>query len=315
MVRITFTFTHRLLAALMVLGGLGLFGQHQALAQSSPNILLLNSDASVERYQETQDAFVQAIARPVTTVNLGDPKFTPTNLQDIVYDDEPAVIYAIGSKAYLLANQYAPKTPIVFSSIINWLRMPVTRLTYGVSNELHAGMELMLFRYVFPTTQRFAVVYSGDYTEEWFEHARREAREMGLELIGQKISRPNQTIPALHKLLPDSDAFWLISDPLVMSSREDISAILEVCDARQIPVFSYHEAFADLGATMTVTADNPTIGRQAASIARDLLAGNPPEQAVQFPAGTWIVLNLNATNAYHLTYNDEALLGVNRIIE
>lgn len=308
------TSTRCCIAALLLLVG-GVLLHHSAAAAAEPTILLLNSDQSVEKYQETQEAFLNAVAHPVIPINLGDEKIDIDDIQDILYDEEPGVIYCIGSKAYLLANQQAPDTLIVFSSIINWLRMPMSDNRYGVSNELHANMELMLFRYIFPTFQTFGVLYSEKYTEEWFKNAQREARDMGVELVGRKISRTRQVVPALEKLLPKVDAFWLISDPEVMSAREDLQAILDACDTRRIPVFSYHEAFAEFGATMTVTADNPTIGAQAAGIATEILAGNPPEEPVQYPAGTSIVLNLKKVTEYDLPYSEDALLGVNRIIE
>lgn len=308
--------TLRFLAAfLMLIGGVCFTDPVIGFADANPAILLLNSDISVGKYQETQEAFLAAIPYSVIKINLGDDKVDVSDIQDILYDEEPDIIYCIGSKAYLLANKYAPNTPIVFSSIINWLRMPVTDSTYGVSNELHAGMELMLFRYIFPNFQKFGVLYSDQYTEEWFTNAKREAREMGVELVGQKISKKRQVVPSLEKILPKVDAFWLISDPEIMSAKEDLLAILEECDAQQIPVLSYHETFAEFGATMTVTADNPTIGGQAASIVREVLSGNVLDEKVQYPAGTSIVLNIKKVKAYNLTYSEDALLGVNRIIE
>jgi len=309
-------YTLRFVVALIVLGaGVFLLIPSPAFADNSPTILLLNSDTSVEKYQETQAAFLEAISYPVIEVNLGDDKIDVSDVQDILYDEEPDIIYCIGSKAYLIANKYAPETPIVFSSIINWLRMPVTDSTYGVSNELHAGMELMLFRYIFPNFQKFGVLYSSAYTEEWFTNAKQKAREMGVELIGQKISKKRQVVSSLKKVLSEIDAFWLISDPEIMSAKEDLLAILQECDTRKIPVLSYHEAFADFGATMTVTADNPTIGGQAANIVSEILAGNILGEKVQFPAGTSIVLNLKKIKEYDLEYSEDALLGVNRIIE
>ena len=305
----------RIMVLVMIMGGVFLVSQDAVSGKSDPTILLLNSDTSVEKYQETQDAFLKAVSQSVITVDLGDEKIDVSDIQDILYDEEPDVIYCIGSKAYLIANKHAPKTPIVFSSIINWLRMPVTKSTYGVSNELHAGMELMIFRYIFPTFQKFGILYSKEYTEEWFEHAKDTARDMGVELIGHKISKQRQVVPALKKMLPNVDAFWLISDPNVMSAKKDLLAILEASEAHQIPVLSYHEAFADFGATIAVTAHNPTIGGQAASIVQEILSGNVLDEAVQFPAGTSIVLNLKKVNEYDLPYSEDALLGVNRIIE
>jgi putative ABC transport system substrate-binding protein len=316
MKRTTPTSLYRLyLIVIWLLCGVLLSLPGHAFAEDSPEILVLNSDSSVEKYRETQEAFKAMIAQPVLEVDLGDEKWDITDIEDLLYDEDPDVIYCIGTKAYLFANKYAPKKIIVFSSVINWRRLPITDQTYGISNEFHAAMELMQFRYVFPDIQKIGVLYSTKYTEEWFSNAQKAAKEMEVNISGQSISNRKNAIPALKKLLPKIDAFWLISDPEVMSAKEDLLNILEACDAKNIPVFSYHETFANFGAVFTVSVDNPTIGGQAAGIIRELLAGSPIEEHVQFPAGTWTVLNRKKVKEYGLQYNEDAIPTINVIIE
>jgi putative ABC transport system substrate-binding protein len=283
-------------------------------AKNQPRILVITSDASVEKYREPQEEFKQMIAQPVLEVNLGDKKWDISEIEELFYDEDPDVIYCIGTKAYLIANKYANKKPIVFSSIINWLRLPITDKTYGVSNELHAGMELTLFRYLFPQMKTIGVLYSKQYTEQWFKTARTDAKEMGIDILGQAVQK-EKTISDLKKLLPQVDAFWLISDPDLISDKKELLAILKECHTQKIPVFSYHEAFATLGAVLVVSADNRTIGRQAANIATEVLAGNTLNEKVQFPAGSRIILNLSKVKEYGLEYNKAALGSVNEIIE
>ena len=129
------------------------------------------------------------------------------------------------------------------------------------------------------------------------------AKEMGVEIIGRSVSKKKQVISALKKLLPQVDAFWLISDPELMSTKEDLLNILQECNTQQVPVFSYHEAFADFGAILIVSADNPTKGRQAAGIVREVLAGSKLEEKVQFPAGSYMVMNLKKVKQYALHFN------------
>lgn len=284
-------------------------------ATDAPKILVINSDSSVEKYLEAQDAFKDAIAQPIMEVDLGNKKWDVSDIEDLFYDEDPDIIYTIGTKAYLLANKYASKKNIVFSSVINWRRLPTTKTTYGVSNELHAGMEIMLFRYFFPDIQKIGVIYSKKYTGEWFKNAQKDVKEMGVEIVGHKISKQSQVIPGLKKLLPQVDAYWLISDPDVMSAKEDLLNILAECDVQKIPVLSYHETFATFGAVLTVSVDNPTIGRQAAGIVKEIIAENPIEENVQFPAGTWVALNLKKIKEYQLQYNEDALGSASEIIE
>ncbi|MCP4402070.1 MAG: hypothetical protein GY801_32810, partial [bacterium] len=236
------------------------------------------------------------------------------DIEELLYDEEADLIYCIGTKAFMLAQKYAGETPIVFSSMINWLRLPMSEQSYGVSNELHAGMEMMLFRYIFPEIQTIGVLYSPQYTGEWFKDAKEQAEEIEYNIIGYNVSKKNM-LSTLKKLLPQVDAFWLISDPEVIPSKEELRRILEECDKRKIPVFSYHEAFAKYGVVLTVSVDIPTIGRQAAGLATELLDGKTPVKKAQFPAGSHIILNMKKIAEYALPYNEEALGSVNAIIE
>ncbi len=284
-------------------------------ADNKPKILVINSDTSVEKYREPQEEFKRVMSQPVLEVDLGNKKWDIANVEDLLYDEEPDIIYCIGTKAYLIANKYAKDKDIVFSSIINWLRLPITEKTYGVSNELHVGMEIMLFRYIFPNIQKIGVLYSKKYTEEWFTNAGSEAEKMGVKIVGHAISQKKQIISDLRKLLSKVDAFWLISDPELISDKEGLLKILQECDVQKIPVFSYHEAFVNLGAVLIVSVDNPTIGRQSASIVKEVLSVNKLDEKVQFPAGSRIILNLKKVKEYGLEYNKNALDSVNQLIE
>ena len=283
-------------------------------AEERPAILLLNSDASVEKYRIPQEEFQKTLPDSVTAVDIGKKKWDLADIEELVYDEEPDLIYCIGSKAFLMAQKYAGETPIVFSSIINWLRLPLTEQSYGVSNELHAGMEIMLFRYIFPEIQTIGLLYSPKYTGEWFKDAKKQAEEIDYTILGYDVSKKNP-LSTLQKLLPQVDAFWLISDPEVIASKDELRRILEECEKQNVPVFSYHEAFARYGAVLTVSVDIPTIGRQAAGLATELLDGKLPPEKVQFPAGSHIILNMKKIAEYALPYNEEALGSVNEIIE
>ncbi|MCP4399137.1 MAG: hypothetical protein GY801_17785, partial [bacterium] len=147
-------------------------------AAEKPAILMLNSDASVEKYRRPQEEFRKTISHSLQIVDIGKKKWGTADIEELLYDEEADLIYCIGTKAFMLAQKYAGETPIVFSSMINWLRLPMSEQSYGVSNELHAGMEMMLFRYIFPEIQTIGVLYSPQYTGEWFKDAKEQAEEI-----------------------------------------------------------------------------------------------------------------------------------------
>ena len=287
-----------------------------AHAKTPPKILVINSDASVEKYRIPQEEFQQVFESPVMLMDLEKEKITVDDLEEIFYDESPDVVYCIGTKSYLMAHKYVGKTPMVFSSILNWLRLPMSDRRYGVSNELHSGMEMMLFRHIFPDIATIGVLYSEKYTAEWFQFASAQAQELGVTLVGHQIEKKESLAAALTALIEQKiDAFWLIPDPAVMSDSQELQIILDRCDARKIPIFSYNEAFTQYGAVLSISVDTPTIGRQAAALAASILAKEDVPERVQFPAGSYITLNLKKVTEYHLPYNEDALGSVNTILE
>ena len=58
----------------------------------------------------------------------------------------------------------------------------------------------------------------------------------------------------------------------MISKIESVGEMFKQCDNAGKPVLAYNEAFADLGATLIISADITTMGGQAAGIALDLLS-------------------------------------------
>lgn len=284
-------------------------------ADKEPKVLLINSDARVEKYKVAQEEFTSALSREVRAISLDDTKLKAADIENLLYDEYPDLVYCIGSKAYLVAHRFISEKDIVFSSMVNWQRLPVTRNTYGVSGELHSGMQMTLFRYIFPKVKKIGILYSEQYNSQWFDKTRAEAQDMGIEIIGRSISESKQTMNALQDLMPKIDAVWLISDPLIMGDKENLMELFKACGAKKLPVFSYQDILIDYGALLVVSVDEPTIGRQAAGIANEILAVGKIDEKVQYPAGSHIILNLKRVKEYGLQYNEAALSAVNQIVE
>lgn len=290
-----------------------LINPFKLFAQQENKILLLNSNSNIEKYAVVEREFINSIAQPVVKVDLEERSSNENELRQLI--SEADLIYCIGGKAYSVAVRHGKNKKIVFSSIINWMRIPMTSETYGISNELHTRMTILMFRSIFPDIKRVGVLYSHDYTSQWFNEAEQQAGELEIKIIGRAISNSRRTIAALNQLLTQVDALWLIPDPIVMSETRAVLDILEHSDKRKKPVFSYLDAFAAYGASLIVSVDEPTIGRQAAGMALDILTGALLTENIQFPAGSSITLNMGKIEAYNLKYNEDALRMVNNILK
>jgi putative ABC transport system substrate-binding protein len=283
-------------------------------AAGSARVLVISSNASVEKYKEVQEEFIKGCDFSIQKLDLRGTTGEDIKIEPIqTYN--PDLVYCIGVKAYTFARHYFEDKYLLFSSTINWMRLPLTEKTYGISNELLARMPLTMVRYIFPEVRKIGVLYSTQYTEQWFEASRNQAAELNMELVGSIVSDKNQTLPMLKNMLLQVNALWLIPDPMVMPEKTYLYDMLKACDEAKIPVFSYHEAFASIGAALILSPDNPTIGRQAAAMSAELLSGILPADRVQWPAGSHVILNMKKVKDYGLNYNANALSLVNTILK
>jgi putative ABC transport system substrate-binding protein len=300
----------------MLFGALGTLPV-AAAAQAKPKILIINSDSSVEKYRQAEDEFRQQIkahADRIVDVKL-DRAERPEALEKLIADENPDLIYSIGSKAYQLANQSKSNKPVLFSSVINWQRFERGKNNYGVANELSLSQELSLLRYLLPNARRIGILYDPRYSRERVAEARNYAREVGLSLVEQAVEDADNVTEALDALLPKADVLWLIADPGVLADRETIEQIFASGEEQKKPIYTYSDAFVRYGASLVVAADTPTIGRQAANLAQSILRHEPIAEAVQAPAGSHITLNVCQLGKLKASYNEDALDSVNQLLE
>lgn len=275
-------------------------------------VLVVNSDAAVEKYATAQFAFRDALGTPVKELNLAG--LTDAAAERAIRAETPTAVYSIGTKAFLAASKAAKGRPIVMSSVINWQRLPATAAagTQVIANELPSAAQLTLFRYFFPQVKRIGVLYSADFNRQWMTDAVAAGRDVGVEVIGVSVRTTGGARGELAKLLPKVDALWVTADPVVLADEAAVRALFTTCAAAKKPVFTYATAFAEFGATLIVAPDVPTIGRQAAVLLQGHRPGAPKE--VQSPAGSEVTLSLRAVKDYGLTLNAEAMDSVNHVL-
>jgi putative ABC transport system substrate-binding protein len=176
-------------------------------------------------------------------------------------------------------------------------------------------MQLMMYRYLFPEIKKIGVLYNEQYNQEWLTAAIQAAHDMGMDLVGEQVSEDQNLSTAIEKLLTEVDALWLIADPLVMADRASVIEIFQQAEIRKKPVFTYNELFIDFGAILVISADIPTIGRQASAWVEELRNDETITERVSNPIGSYIILNMKKIKEYQIRLNKEALGSVNQIIE
>ncbi len=278
-------------------------------------VLVMNTNAAIGKYTKAQEAFVNEIRRPLVLLDIEADRVDSARLAREITSANPRALYCIGSTAYQLAASTPSGRYLVVSSVINWKRFPLSGRTHGIANEVPASLQLTMVRYLFPDVRRIGVIYSKQYNKEWLDVAVANGRDRDLEIVGFDVARVKDVHKALESLPGRVDALWLTPDPVVFSSKEQILHIYSKADAARLPVFAHDPIYAELGAMLVVSADIPTIGRQAAGLVNDLINNKASTPGFQDPVGTEITVNLRKVEAYDVKINFSALGSVNRIIE
>lgn len=278
---------------------------------SAQNILLINSNTEIKKYQQAQTAFLQNFSHPVYHIDISG--WSEKQVKEHLYDEYPDIVYAIGTKAYKYAYKYLPEKKIFFSSIANWQKLPTDGQRYGVSSELHSSMQLTLVKTVFPRIKKIAIIYS-QYTQTLYDALRDSADEVGMEIIGKKINPEMIHDEDFGSLIHNSDALLIISDPILLGSEEAVARVFKQANEMKKPVFAYHELFIKFGAMLITSVDHPTIGRQIAKMVENAMAGTQI-LPIQYPAGTHLIFNKKQALEYKTDFNEDALFIINRIIE
>ncbi len=285
-------------------------------ADSDNLVFIINSDSSIERYAKIQSAFTATVKKPFLNLDLNGKWIDKTIIENAILDKKPDVIFCIGIRAYEIAYNLAEaRNKIVFSSIINWKRLPKRQNVFGIANELSSAMELTTFSYFFPDIKRIGILYSKIHNEEWLDTTLKNAKDVNASIISKSILNPAQLESGLREILPAIDALWLVADPIVLSNKQAVNEIFNTCHRSKIPIFAYDKAYVDLEPLLTISPDIPTMGRQAAVMIHDLLILKEIPELAQIVAGSEIILNSKRVKEYNLKLNMNALNSVNRIIE
>lgn len=283
---------------------------YKPAADSKQNILIINSNQSVERYQTAETVFVESMSAYNTTVIDLQTENQPIEyLQDILNDKNYDLIYCIGAKALGSIDYLDPSKPVVYSAVLNWGHFQNRDNYYGIASELSPQAQLTWFKYLFPEIKKVGVFYS-EKNQFLIDDAQKTARNLSLKLESVLLRSNEGLILSAEALLKDIEVLWLISDSSTLSSIKIAEKLFALAAKMDVPIFSYNPLFMDMGAVMSLVADLPTTARQAALLSIKLLKNIIPAQPVQFPAGSRILLRSDNIKRYKMKLNSDALDSV-----
>jgi ABC-type uncharacterized transport system substrate-binding protein len=225
-------------------------------------VLLLQSDGKVGIYRDV----AAAVAREIpATVSLQDCNGDPDRCGEVA--SAPAdVVVAIGA---LAARALAGATrPAIACALLN----PGDSSAPGVAYYPSAGQQLRTIKAALPGRTRIGVIYNPERSRAYVAAAEQAAAKLGLRLVEQAATKPQELGFLFRTLQKEIDVLWLIPDQSLITT-DSFLLLAELAAESKVPLVGFAEAFARGGAVLAIYSEPAVVGSQCARLAIDALRG------------------------------------------
>lgn len=285
-------------------------------------VLSLELDEST---QKAYDGFINALSSngyiesenyTLNHIVAKDEEFLSKSAEKIV-EDNPDVIYAIGTEAALAAKKATSKIPVVFSCVndpigtelVKSCEKPEANVT-GVCDYSPVFEQVELIEALYPDTKRIGCVYNGADEESILSAnlASGEAQIREIKFTLYPSLTENEYYDELEKALEKCDVLYLTDDALVKSG---LKSTLKQAKEKKIPVFAESSELVEMGCLATCITDYEHIGYSAGELAVILLRSLKPvsDIPVEYATDCTVVINSSVQKSYKLTLPDEIRSG------
>jgi hypothetical protein len=174
---------------------------------------------------------------------------------------------------------------------------------------------LELLRGVAPSLRRVAVLANVGARIGVLEmgEVRDAGRKLGLEVVPLEVQRTEDIAPALASVKGNVDALYVVTDPLLNTSRVAINT-LAIAD--RLPTMHGEKAYVEAGGLMSYGSNYPDLFRRAAEQVDKILRGaKPGDIPVEQPTKFDLAINLTTAKALGLTVPPLLLAQADDVIE
>lgn len=269
-------------------------------------------DAATEGFQQAfEDAGVE-VEWDVQNAN-GEQATAVTIAQNFASSDLDMVL-AVATPAAQASAQAMTDVPVLFTAVTDAVEAelvdsneePGGNVT-GTSDAAPIGDQLDLLAEIVPDAKKIGIVYSsGEVNSEVQVKAAKEAAsERGMEIVETTVTTANDIAQAAETL-GDVDAIYVPTDNTVVSG---IASLIQVAEAKQIPVIGAESGTVEGGAVATLGIDYTKLGMQTGEMALKILqdGGDPATTPVEFSKEFTYVVNEGAAERMGVTVPAEIL--------
>lgn len=242
--------------------GINQLVQHPALDAATAGFKEAFSEAGVEVEFDEKNA-------------NGEQGTALTIAQQFASDDLDLAL-AVATPAAQAMAQNLMNIPLLFTAVtdpveaelVDSMDAPGANVT-GTSDAAPIEEQLDLLKQIVPDAKTVGIVYaSGEVNSQvQVDQAKQAAEPMGLTIETQTVTTVNEIQQAVEAL-GDVDAIYVPTDNMVVSG---IAALVQVAEAKQIPVIAAESGTVEGGAVATLGIDYTELGKQTGEMALRIL--------------------------------------------
>lgn len=280
-----------------------------AVVAAPANIAIVLSDDSAP-YQETANTIraivEQGAVRAVVTVYSAAGK-----KPDFIRERQDMVI-AVGVRAAKEMLALNLTTPVLATLIPHQAFEKIAqqrdyRQFSAVYLDQPLERQIELIRLALPGRSKIGVVL-GPESQESLKMLQSVAREGRFGLVVEKIGAAEELLPALQRVLSESDVLLALPDSLVFN-KGTVQSLLLTTYRYQDPVIGFSQAYVKAGALGAVYTTPEQVGRQTGELLLRVLAGKTwllplPE----YPKYFSLSLNYQVARSLSISMSDEMAL-------
>ena len=190
---------------------------------------------------------------------------------------------------------FAPVNDPVGSGIVPSLKRPSGNIT-GIRLPRGDNLRLQWLAQLSPQVKRVFLPYNAADKSalESLRQVEQGAETLGLDLIAHPITNIEEVDAAAANIPAEADAVFLPRDSTVESRVE---RFVEATLARRLPLCAPSLLQVEAGALLSYGFNHFQIGRQAARLVQQILAGTPPADLPVETAESYLALNLKSAEA------------------
>lgn len=281
------------------------------MAAVPANIAIVLSDDSVP-YQETANSIRMIVEQGAAAGRAAVSVYSPAGRKADFSRERPDLIVAVGVRAaqdMVALNLSAPilTTLIPRQAFEKISRQRDFRQLSAVFLDQPLARQMELIRLALPERARIGVVL-GPESQDALKAVQAASKEARFGLVVEKISTAEELLPALQRVLADSDVLLALPDPLVFN-KGTVQSLLLTTYRSQDPVIGFSQAYVKAGALAAVYSTPDQAGRQAGEMLLHALGGKvwllpPPE----YPKYFSVSVNYQVARSLGISISDESVL-------